>query len=94
MKWVTFYYDAMSDKIYDFIEHKDKASATEYFKNHYKHYFQLRTEIQVKLPMTYGYPFHKYAGITLYSFKKQFGDVEKYHESTIKNRIKRDSRKA
>lgn len=32
MKWVTFYYDAMSDKIYDFVEHKDKVSVTEYFK--------------------------------------------------------------
>ncbi len=77
MKWVTFYYDAMSDKIYDFVEHKDKVSATEYFTKHYKDYFQLRKEIKVKLPMTYGFSFRKYVGITLRSFKKHFGDVEK-----------------
>lgn len=76
MKWVTFYHDVMSDKIYDFVEHKDKASATEYFKKHYKKYFHLQTEIKVKLPMTYGFPFRKYVGITLRSFKQQFGDVE------------------
>lgn len=76
MKWVTFYHDVMSDKIYDFVEHKDKASATEYFKKHYKKYFQLRTKIKVELPMTYGFPFRKYVGMTLRSFKKQFGDVE------------------
>lgn len=76
MKWVTFYYDAMRGGVYDFVEHEDKASATEYFKKHYKKYFQLRTKIKVELPMTYGFPFRKYAGMTLRSFKKQFGDVE------------------
>jgi hypothetical protein len=77
MKWVTFYHDVMSDKIYDFVEHKDKVSATEYFKKHYKDYFQLQTEIKVKLPMTYGLPFlGQYIGMTLCSFKKRYGDVE------------------
>ncbi len=76
MKWVTFYYDVMQNKIYDFVEHKDKVAATKYFKKHYKDYFQLRTEIKVKLPMTYVSPFRRYVGMTLCSFKKQFGDVE------------------
>lgn len=77
MKWVTFYYDAMRGGVYDFVEHKDKASATEYFKKHYKKYFQLQTEIKVKLPMTYGLPFFwQYIGMTLCSFKKRYGDVE------------------
>lgn len=76
MKWVTFYYDAMRGGVYDFVEHEDKAQATEYFKKHYKKYFQLRTKIKVELPMTYGFPFRKYVGITLASFKKQFGEVK------------------
>lgn len=76
MKWVTFYHDVMQNKIYDFVEHKDKIAATEYFEKHYKCYFQLRTKTKVKLPMTYGFPFRRYVGMTLYSFKKHFGDVE------------------
>ena len=76
-KWVTFYYDVMSDKVYDFVEHKDKASATKHFKKHYKDYFQLATDTQIELPMTYGFPFRKYAGITLRSFEKQFGKIER-----------------
>lgn len=76
MKWVTFYYDVMRGGVYDFVEHEDKASATEYFKKHYKKYFQLRTEIKVELPMSYGFPFRKYVGITLAYFKKQFGEVK------------------
>ncbi len=78
MKWVTFYYDVMQNKIYDLVEHKDKVAATEYFKKHYKDYSQLQTEIKVKLPMVvYGFPLSRqYIGMTLCSFKKRYGDVE------------------
>lgn len=67
MKWVTFYYDAMRGRGYAFVEHKDKASATEYFERHYRSYFQLRKEIKVKLPMAYGFSFRQYVGIFVLS---------------------------
>lgn len=59
MRWVTYFEDAMvmDGKVADIVVHKDKESATKYFKAHYKDYFLFNpNRIEVKLPMRYGFP--------------------------------------
>ena len=70
-KWVTFYYD-MFNGVSDYQEHKDKESATIYYKDNYRRYFQLSRKEGIKLPMSYGYPHRKFYGISLQRFKKEF----------------------
>jgi hypothetical protein len=71
-KWVTFYEDSISGRIFDYTEHPDKETAAKYFKNHYAHYFELATKIPVvKLPMRYGYLFRAFYGMSLRAFKKR-----------------------
>lgn len=46
MRWVTYYEDVMMDgKVADIVVHKDKESATKYFKSHCRDYFQLNPNI-------------------------------------------------
>lgn len=74
-RWVTFYYDVINKRIYDFHEHKTKEDATKHFKTHYKNYFELASSIKVNLPMTYGFPFRKYVGISKIKYNKHFKDI-------------------
>ena len=72
MRWVTYYENTMmGDKVTDIVIHKDKESATRYFKAHYRDYFQLNPKyIKVKLPMRYGFPFRAFHGVSLLTFKR------------------------
>lgn len=74
-KWVTFYWDLLSG-IHDYVEHDNKEIATEYFKRHYKYYFQLATNFKVELPCSYGYPMRKYVGMSKMKYNKEFGSKE------------------
>lgn len=73
MRWVTYYESVMmGSKVADIVIHKDKESATKYFKSHYRDYFQLnRKYIEVKLPMRYGFPFRAFHGVSLLIFKRR-----------------------
>lgn len=70
-EWVTFYWSLMNG-INDLTIHKDKETATKYFKNNYKKYFQLAQEQEVKLPMSYGYPHRRFYGKSKREFDKEF----------------------
>lgn len=74
MRWVTFYYDVLRDKVFDLKVHSDKESALKYFNVHCKNYFQLNSQFKAnKLPATYGYSMRKFCGISARAFKKEFG---------------------
>lgn len=74
MRWVTFYYDVLRDKVFDLKVHSDKEKALSYFNKHCKIYFQLNSQFKAeKLPATYGYPMRKFCGISTRAFKKEFG---------------------
>lgn len=78
MRWVTYYENVMmGGKVADIVIHKDKESATKYFKAHYRDYFQLNPKtIKVKLPMRYGFPFRAFYGVSLLKFKR--GMMERF----------------
>ena len=92
MRWVTYYEDVMrirDGKVADITIHKDKESATKYFKAHYRDYFQLNPKyIEVKLPMRYGFPFRAFHGVSLLTFKRRmmnrFGIDEKEFNKQLK----------
>ena len=73
-KWITFYEDILRNKISNCAIHDNKEEATKHFKNHYKQFFQLSQNIEVKLPMSYGYPHRKYRGMSVIKFKKVYGE--------------------
>lgn len=75
-KWVTFYYDAFRGGVSNLVVHKDKETATKYFRDHYRSYFQLYQKVKVELPMAYGYPFRKFIGVSKPKFEKEFGRIE------------------
>ncbi len=78
MRWVTYYENIMmGDKVADIVIHKDKESATRYFKEHYRDYFQLNHKyINVKPPMRYGFPSRAFYGVSLLTFKR--GMMERF----------------
>ena len=91
MRWVTFYDDVMimNGRLTDVVIHKDKESATKYFKTHYKDYFQLNHKhIEVKLPMRYGFPFHSFYGISLLKFKHIMMERFKIDEKEFNKQLK------
>lgn len=74
MRWTTFYYDVLRDRVFDLKVHNNKEDALSYFNKHCKQYFQVNTQFKAdKLPVTYGYPMRKYCGISVRAFKKEFG---------------------
>ena len=73
-KWVTFYEDILSG-VHDLVVHDSKEDATTYFRSHYRQYFQLSSRIEIKLPMSYGYPMRKYRGMSKYMFEKNYGQI-------------------
>lgn len=90
MRWVTYYEDVtMGGKVVDAVIHKDKESATKYFKAHYRDYFQLNPKyFKVKLPMGYGFGFRSFNGVSLLTFKrimmKRFDIDEKEFNKQLK----------
>ena len=53
MRWVTFYYDLLRERVFDLKVHDDKESALKYFNTHCNDYFQLNTQFKAdKLPAT------------------------------------------
>ena len=90
MRWVTYYeHVMMGGKVADIVVHKDKESATKYFKAHYKDYFQLNPHnIKVALPMSYGLGFRSFNGVSLLTFKrtmmKRFNIDEKEFNRQLK----------
>lgn len=74
MRWVTFYYKLLENKVFDLKVHSDKESALKYFNKQCNQYFQLNSQFKAdKLPATYGYPMRKYCGMSARAFKKEFG---------------------
>ena len=70
-RWVTYYGDIMlCGQVADITIHKDKESATEFFRAHYRDYFQNAEHIEVKLPMHYGFPFRAFYGVPFLRFKR------------------------
>lgn len=90
MRWVTYYESAMmSGKVADVVIHKDKESATKYFKAHYRDYFQLNPKhIKVELPMRYGFPFRAFYGVSLLKFKRGMMERFKIDEKEFNKQLK------
>ena len=73
MRWVTFYYDLLRKNVFDLKVHENKEIALECFNRSCKNYFQLNSQFKAdKLPATYGYPLHKYYGVSARTFKNMF----------------------
>ncbi len=91
MRWVTYYENAMlmGGKVADVVIHKDKESATRYFKAHYRDYFQLNPKyIEVKLPMSYGVAFRSFNGVSLLTFKRKMMNRFKLDEKEFNEQLK------
>lgn len=78
-KWVTFYEDLFNG-VSCLKVHPDKETATDYFKKNYRSYFQLSSKIEVKLPMSYGFPHRKFRGMSKMMFEKNYGKIEESKE--------------
>lgn len=74
-KWVTFYTDIFGT-VADLTVHDNKEDATKFFKKNYKRYFELAMDIEIKLPMSYGYPHRKFIGMSKLKFEKLYGKNE------------------
>ena len=73
MRYATFYYDLLQDRVSDLKVHEDKETALKYFNAHCRNYFQLNTQWKAdKLPAVYGYPMRTYYGVSARTFKKMF----------------------
>jgi hypothetical protein len=90
MRWVTYYENVMmGGKVSDVVIHKDKESATRYFKTHYRDYFQLNPKhIEVKLPMHYGFPFRGFYGVSLLTFKRRMMERFNIDEKEFNKQLK------
>lgn len=74
MRYVTFYYDLLGEHVADLHVHDDKEKALKYFNSNCHKWFGLNTSFKAnKLPATYGYPLHKYCGVSARTFKKMVG---------------------
>lgn len=74
MRWVTFHYDGLTNKVSALKVHEDKETALKYFNSNMKNFFEINTNFKAKgLPATYGYALRKYCGISARAFKKEFG---------------------
>ena len=73
MRWVTFHYNALTDKVSALTVHKDKETALKYFNKNLNNFFEINTNFKARdLPATYGYALRKYCGISARAFKKEF----------------------
>jgi hypothetical protein len=95
MRWVTYFDDLMIEGgVADVVLHKDKESATEYFKAHYKDYFRLNNKLEVKLPMRYGFPFRAFYGVSLLKFKRRMMQRFNMDEKEFNKELKELERKS
>ena len=90
MRWVTYYEDVMmGGKVADIVIHKDKDAATQYFKAHFRDYFQLNPKsIKVKLPMSYGMVFRSFKGVSLLTFKRRMMEQFDIDEKEFNRQLK------
>ena len=91
MRWVTYFEDVMimDGKVADIVIHKNKESATKYFKVHYRDYFKLNPKyMQVKLPMRYVFPFRAFYGVSLLTFKRRMMERFKIDEKEFNRQLK------
>ena len=90
MRWATYYENVMmGGKVADIVIHKDKESATKYFKAHYRDYFQLNhNNIKIKLPMSYGFAFRSFNGVSLSTFKRKMMNRFKLDEKEFNEQLK------
>lgn len=74
MRWVTFHYNALTNKISALNVHENKEIALKYFNSTMQDFFEINVDFKAdKLPATYGYTLRKYCGISARAFKKEFG---------------------
>lgn len=74
MRWVTFHYNAVTEKITALKVHENKETALKWFNDDMKDFFEVNINFKAKaLPATYGYALRKYCGISARAFKKEFG---------------------
>ena len=86
MRWVTFYLDHIQDRIIDYQEHADKSAAERYFRASYRRYFSIAPKTAVRLPMSYGFPFRKFYGISIRQFHKYYRRADDAKEAYPGNR--------
>lgn len=73
MRWVTFHYNALTNKVSALKVHENKETALKYFNSTMRDFFEINTNFKaVNLPATYGYVLRKYCGISARAFKKEF----------------------
>lgn len=74
MRWVTFHYNVLTERVSALKVHGSKEEALKYFNSTLKGFFEINTNFKAKkLPATYGYAWRKYCGISARAFKKEFG---------------------
>jgi hypothetical protein len=74
MRWVTFHYNGMTERVSALKVHENKETALKYFNSTMIGFFEINTNFKAKkLPATYGYALRKYCGISARAFKKEFG---------------------
>ena len=74
MRWVTFHYNALTNKVSALKVHENKETALRYFNSAMRNFFEINTNFKAdKLPATYGFALRKYCGISAKAFKKEFG---------------------
>ena len=73
MRWATFYYDLLNDRVFDLSVHASKEDALKHFNKNCKNYFEVNTSFKAdKLPTSYGYPLRRYYGVSAKAFRKMF----------------------
>lgn len=74
MRWVTFHYHVLTNKVSALKVHENKETALKYFNSTMRDFFEINTNVKAdKLPATYGYALRKFCGISARAFKKEFG---------------------
>ena len=74
MRWITFHYNQLTDRVSALKVHENKETALKYFNSTMRCFFNINTNFKAdKLPATYGFALRKYCGISATAFKKEFG---------------------
>lgn len=73
MRYTTFYYDLLQNRVSNLKIHESKEEALKYFNSQCRKWFELNTKFKAdKFPASYGYPMRKYYGMSVRAFKKMF----------------------
>lgn len=72
-KWVTFYCGIFCGNK-DFVVHKDKQTAENFYKDHITDYMRIKPHQKIRLPMSIGIWCGSFVGISAIRFKKDYGD--------------------